>query len=173
MLSSQLTAGSGVLCLSLLLAINILSAALGHTYWCTLCLYPCICNLKIRIVGGWGVQCFLKPPCLFGRSLKMVLGTSGTNLFHRGCRFIDCNPLLGMPRHTVSFDAPSSPWRQNYDPCEVEPGGNVIVLVVGTPTLTATAKTHQNNITSVFPCSVVTSRLPPTRWSEWNHVLWL
>lgn len=46
------------------------------------------------------------------------------------------NALTGMQNHTVAFDVRSSPWRQQCDLWEVEPGGNVIVFIVGAPALT-------------------------------------
>lgn len=67
-----------------------------------------------------------------------------------------CNALTGMQNHTLPFDVRSSPWRQQSDLLEVEPGGNVIVFMVGAPASTAwrTAATHENTITQAAPRTI-------------------
>lgn len=69
--------------------------------------------------------------------------------FHRG--WVGGAPevvmlLTGIQNRTVAFDVLSSPWRQQCDLWEVEPGGNVIVFIVGDPVLSArsTAQAREN-----------------------------
>lgn len=118
------------------------------------------------------VHCTTKPWVFIWKIIKDGYGNEWGWAFFigGGGHSIGCKALTGMQNHTVAFDVRSSPWRQQCDLREVEPGGNVIVFIVGAPCLdykeniTVTWKHHHLGCTlASFFCTMVTGRHPPTR----------
>lgn len=104
----------------------------------------------------------LNPECVFGKSLKMAVRVGGDCewaraffFFKRGGSSRGCNALTGMQNHSVAFDVRSSPWREQCDLWEVEPGRNVIVFIENT------GDAWKHHCQGDF-CTMVTSRPPPT-----------